>query len=96
MAEIFKPIVVDRIIFTLVNKGMLGPKSFHQESGGMFLTEEGRRTFVEEYDKRMGTVVDVRELQKEVSYRRLVRVELYKLEKHLLGEKRYEPYVSRW
>jgi len=44
----------------------------------------------------MGTVVDVRELQKEVSYRRLVRVELYKLEKHLLGEKRYEPYVSRW
>jgi len=96
VAEVFKPIIVDRIIFTLVNKGMLEPKSFHQESGGMFLTDAGRRTFVEEYDKRMGTVVDVRELDKEVSYRRLVRVELYKLEKHLLGEKRYEPYTSRW
>jgi CRISP-associated protein Cas1 len=31
-----------------------------------------------------------------VSYRRLIRLELYKLQKHLLGEKLYEPYAAKW
>lgn len=60
------------------------------------LTEAGRRTFVEELDKRMQTTVRHRHLGKSVSYRRLIRLELYKLQKHLLGEKQYEPYRSLW
>jgi len=96
VAEIFKPITVDRIIFTLVNKGMLGSRSFHKQGAGMFLSKSGRRTFVEEFDKRIGTTVEHRGLNRKVSYRRLIRMELYKLEKHLIGEEQYKPYVSRW
>ena len=28
--------------------------------------------------------------------RRLIRMELYKIEKHLMGESEYKPFVARW
>jgi len=96
IAEIFKPIIVDRIIFYLINKGMIKPSHFHTEAKGIFMNEKGQRLFVEEFDRRMGTTVEHRELGRQVSYRRLIRLEAYKIEKHLLEEKPYTPFISRW
>lgn len=98
VAEIFKPIIVDRVIFSLVNRGALKAKDFRggDEAGGVFLTEKGRKTFLEAYETRLRETVQHPKLGRAVSYRRLVRLELYKLEKHLLGDEPYEPYVSRW
>jgi CRISPR-associated protein Cas1 len=96
IAEIFKPIIVDRLIFSLVNKKMLTKKHFEKLTDGILLSEEGRKIFVSELDKKMQTTVQHRHLGKSVSYRRLIRLELYKLQKHLLGEKLYEPYAAKW
>lgn len=96
IAEVFKPIIVDRIIFKLLNKEMIQPAHFVEEANGVFLKEKGRAVFVREFDERLNTTIEHRELRRKVSYRRLIRLELYKLEKHLLDEKLYEPFVSRW
>ncbi|WP_019419609.1 type I-B CRISPR-associated endonuclease Cas1b [Paenibacillus sp. OSY-SE] len=96
VAEIFKPIMVDRLIFTMVNKKMLSKKDFDEHTDGIMLTEDGRRKFAQELDKRMQTTVSHRHLGKSVSYRRLIRLELYKLQKHFLGEQKYIPYHSLW
>lgn len=96
LAEIFKPIMVDRLIFTLVNKKMVTKKDFEKDLGGIILSEKGRRTFVEEWDRRLKTTISHRHLGRNVSYRRLIRLELYKIQKHLLGEKTYEPYHALW
>ncbi|NNU85045.1 type I-B CRISPR-associated endonuclease Cas1 [Geobacillus sp. BMUD] len=96
IAEIFKPIIVDRLIFTLVNRYMLSHKHFEKLTDGILLNEEGRKLFVSELEKKMQTTVQHRHLGKSVSYRRLIRLELYKVQKHLLGEKTYEPYAARW
>uniref|UniRef100_C5D4M9 CRISPR-associated endonuclease Cas1 n=1 Tax=Geobacillus sp. (strain WCH70) TaxID=471223 RepID=C5D4M9_GEOSW len=96
VAEIFKPIIVDRLIFTLVNKKMLSAKHFEKLTDGILLNEEGRKLFVSELEKKMQTTVQHRHLGKSVSYRRLIRLELYKIQKHLLGEKTYEPYAAKW
>lgn len=96
VAEIFKPIMVDRLIFTLINKKMITRKDFDKHTEGILLSEEGRRKFVAELDNRMKTTVNHRHLGKSVSYRRLIRLELYKLQKHILGEKVYTPYQSLW
>jgi CRISPR-associated protein Cas1 len=96
IAEIFKPIMVDRLIFTLINKKMLTKKDFDKHTDGILLSESGRRTFITELDNRMKTTVNHRHLGKSVSYRRLIRLELYKLQKHILGEKEYTPYQSLW
>ena len=97
VAEIFKPIMVDRLIFQLINKKMITQKDFEKEhTGGILLSEKGRRTFIEQLETKMRTTVNHRHLGRNVSYRRLIRLELYKIQKHILGEKPYEPYTSLW
>lgn len=96
IAEIFKPIIIDRIIFTLISKKMISENDFEKDMGGILLKEKGRKLFVQEFDDKLGTTIQHRELGRQVSYRRLIRMELYKIEKHLMGEKDYSPYISRW
>lgn len=96
IAEIFKPLLVDRVIFTLVSKKMLTGKHFDKRAGGILLKDEGRKIFIQEMDNRLKTTINHKKLGRKVSYRRLMRIELYKLEKHLIGEQEYEPFVSLW
>lgn len=96
MAEIFKPLLIDRIIFTLIGKKMITEKHFDKKTNGILLNEEGRKIFISSYEEKLQSTFQHRELGRNVSYRRLIRMELYKLEKHLLGEKEYQPFVSRW
>lgn len=96
VAEIFKPIIVDRVIFTLLGKRMLKKSDFEKRLNGVVLTEKGRATFVKEFEQKIMTTIKHRDLGREVTYRRLVRMELYKLEKHFMGERKYEPFVARW
>ena len=96
VAEIFKPILSDRVIFSLVNKGMLKEKHFLRELGGLYLNDEGRKIFIEEMEKKLNSTIRHRKLKRNVSYRTLIRMEIYKIEKHLLGEEEYEPFVARW
>lgn len=96
VAEIFKPIIVDRTIFTLVNRGVLTAASFREDTEGVILTEHGRDAFVRAYDERLKDTLLMPRLKRQVSYRRLIRMDLYKLEKHLIGEEAYLPYVARW
>ena len=96
VAEVFKPIIVDRLIFTLIGRRMIQARDFRQDGAGVFLKEGALKTIVEEYEKRLRTTIKVRKLRRSVSYRRLIRMELYKVQKHVLGDETYEPYVSEW
>lgn len=96
VAEIFKPIIVDRVIFTLLDRHMIGSGDFVREAGDLLMKEQARRRFVEQMEEKFKTTIKHREIGRPVSYRRLIRLELYKLEKHLMGEKEYEPFVATW
>lgn len=96
IAEIFKPLLADRVIFTLLNKKMLGEKDFDKELGYCYLSEEGRKIFVKEFDEKIKTTIKHRKLKKQVSYRHLIRLECYKIIKHILGDSEYEPFTIWW
>ena len=96
VAEVFKPIIVDRTIFTLINKEMIKKEHFEQKLDGVVLNEKGRKIFVEEFDERLRTTIQHKKLQRNVSYRQLIRLELYKIQKHLIGEEEYIPFISSW
>lgn len=96
LSEIFKPILVDRLIFYLVNKRMLKEEDFEKDINYCLLNEKGRKIFLKEYDERLKKTIKHRELNRKVSYRRLIRLEAYKLIKHLLGSKEYKPFVMWW
>ncbi len=96
VAEIFKPIIIDRLIFTLISKKMITRSDFVKEMGGIVIKESARKKFIEELDKRLKVTIKHRSTGREVSYRRLIRLELYKLQKHLMNEEVYEPFVAQW
>jgi len=96
ISEIFKPIIVDRLIFTLLGRQMLTANDFEKGTGGLMMKERAKRCFVEGFEEKIRTTINHREIGRPVSYRRLIRLELYKLEKHLMGEKDYVPFVGTW
>jgi CRISPR-associated endonuclease Cas1 len=96
VAEIFKPILADRAIFKVVGQQMITKDHFMRESGGLLLTESGKKVFLKEWEEKMRTTIKHRTLGREVSHRRLIRMELYKLQKHLMGDQEYEPFKALW
>ncbi len=96
VAEIFKPIIGDRLIFSVINKGIIKPSHFEEKLNGIVLNEKGKQLFVQEFDERLKTTIKHRKLGRHVSYRELIRLELYKLQKHLIGEEEYTPFVAWW
>jgi CRISPR-associated protein Cas1 len=96
VSEIFKPIIIDRIILKLVNKNMLDDDCFRGEIGDMLLSEKGKKLFLTEYNEKLSTTIKHRGLEQNVSFKRLIRLELYKLVKHCLDEKEYKPLIMWW
>lgn len=96
VSEIFKPIIVDRVIFSLVNRGVIGVDFFDKRLNGIYLSENGAKEFVKAFDERLNSTISHKTLGRNVSYRTLIRLELYKIEKHIIGEKIYEPFISEW
>jgi CRISPR-associated protein Cas1 len=83
LAEVFKPLLVDRAIFRLVKTRQLQPKHFEARLGGVYLKDTGRKTFVAHWDERLRQTITHRRLGRKVSYERLVRLDAYKLVRHL-------------
>ncbi len=79
----FKPLLVDRAIFRLIKTGQLQPGHFEPRLGGVYLTDVGRRRFVEAWDERLRRTVRHRGLGRHVSYERLIRLDAYRLVRHL-------------
>ena len=95
IAEVFKPVIVDRLIFTLLNKEIIKKSDFDRLTEGLYLNDRGKRKFLEEYDKKISTVITERGGRKR-TYRSILRIECYKIEKHLMGDKEYTPYKAKW
>lgn len=95
LADIFKPLIVSRTIFKLVNTNMINKKHFRKDVG-VYLNEKGREKFIQEYNNKLKTTIKHPNLNKKVSYRYLIRLEGYKLIKHILGDKTYESFKTWW
>jgi CRISPR-associated protein Cas1 len=95
IAEVFKPIIVDRVIFQLINKKQIQEKHFEQAIDFVHLNEKGREIFVQTFEEKLKTTIKYKNVGN-VSYRRLIRMECYKLYKHFLEEDVYRPFISEW
>lgn len=96
IAEIFKPILVDRLIFRMLNKKEIQAKDFDHQVNSCLLKESGRKTFVKAWEERINETFKHTILKRHVSYKHLVKLECYKLTKHILGMEEYKPFKARW
>lgn len=91
-ADLFKTVIVDRIIFSLINKGQLKSGSHFVGTGneGVYLNREGKRIFVEAFEEKMETKVVIKGRMR--TYRQLMVQEIYKFQQFVLKEEEYRPY----
>lgn len=96
LSEIFKPLIVDRAIFRLLNTGQLKESHFDNSMNGCYLNDIGKRLFLQSLHERLETTIKHRRLARSVSYRHLIRLECYKLIKHLTGVEPYRAFRAWW
>ena len=91
LADIFKPILIDRIIFSLINKKRITTdKHFVEDNGGVFLNTEGKKLFLNEFENKMNQIITIHE--QPFTYDRLIMNEIKKLETSFLQQTTYKPY----
>ena len=96
ISEIFKPIIVDRVIFKVLNKKEIQDKHFDKKLNRCLLNTAGKKIFVKALEDRLNETFKHRSLNRSVSYRHLVKLECYKLAKHLLEMEEYKPFKMYW
>ncbi len=96
LAEIFKPILADRLIFSLLNKKQIQSTDFNKQLNSCLLKDSGRKTVVKAWDEKLNETIKHRTLGRNVSYKHLVKLECYKLSKHILNIEEYKPFKAWW
>jgi CRISPR-associated protein Cas1 len=96
ISEVFKPLLVDRVIFKVLNKKTIQEKHFDKKLNKCLLNESGKKIFVKAFEERLNETIKHRSLNRSVSYKHLIKLECYKLCKHLLNIEEYKPFKMWW
>ena len=96
ISEIFKPLIVDRTIFRVINKKEIQEKHFDKKLNKCLLNDVGKKIFVKALEERLEETFKHRRLGRNVSFRHLIKLECYKLEKHILKIEEYKPFKMYW
>lgn len=96
ISEIFKPILVDRVIFKTLNKRILSEQCFDKQLNRCLLNDKGKKLFVKAMEDRYDETFRHRSLGRNVSYRHLIKLECYKLLKDIMGLEEYKPFKIYW
>ena len=93
LSEVFKPVIVFRTIFDLVNNRRLQvEKHFERKVNYCLLNDDGRKIFIEAFEARMESVFMNSQLKRKVTYRTAVKLDCYKLIKYILEDKEFIPF----
>lgn len=96
ISEVFKPILVDRTIFKVMNKRIIQAKHFDKQLNKCILNPSGKKLFVQAFEERLSETIRHRKLNRSVSFRHLVKLECYKIAKDILGIEEYQPFKMYW
>lgn len=98
LMEEFRPLIVDAVVLTAINRRMLAPKDFITEpvSNAVSLTKEGLHTFLRLYQEKKQDKFKHPVLQKQHTYQETFEIQARLLAKYLLGETdKYPPLVMK-
>ncbi|KIM12167.1 MAG: CRISPR-associated protein Cas1 [Sulfurovum sp. FS08-3] len=91
IAEIFKPIIGDNLIFTMLNKKEIGAKSFQTDSGRIRFTNEAIKKIELKIIEKMTQQITMGKQQ--LTWRQVIRREAHQLQKSICEFAPYEPFV---
>lgn len=92
IAEIFKPIIVDRAIFTLIHKRELSKNEHFEtnEDGAVLLNKIGKKIFIKELEMKLYQKVKIDGVSR--TYDAIIRNEIQKIVHTVRNDEKYKPY----
>lgn len=92
IAEIFKPIIVDRAIFTAIHNMEIRAEEHFAKEGekGIYLNKEGKRIFIRELERKLYQKISVD--GKRITYDTLIRNEIKKVLHMVQKGEKYKPF----
>lgn len=96
LADIFKPIYIDRMILRLIRKKQIKKEYFdYKEDGRCYLNKLGTKVFVEEFNQMLQSTVMYK--NKSYSYRSILSKEVHKLSEYIKGKSNsLQFFVMKW
>ncbi len=91
IAEIFKPIIGDNIIFTLLNKNEITAKDFKTDNGRIRFTNEAIKKIEMKIIKKMTEQITIGEQR--LTWRQVIRREVNRIKKCIVETNEYEPFI---
>jgi len=98
LMEEFRPLVVDAVVLSGLNRRVLSPQDFVTEplSGAVSLTSEGLRTFLRLYEQKKQSKFKHPVMQTQCTYQEAFEIQARLLAKYLLDEtEKYPPLVLK-
>lgn len=93
LSEVFKPIIVFKTIFDLVNKKRLQVhKHFDKSLNYALLNEAGKKIFIEAYETRINEVFLHKKLGRKTTYKSAIKYDGYKLIKMIVEGEVFKPF----
>ena len=91
LSETFKPVIVFKTIFDLVNnKKLKVNEHFEKKVNYCILNDKGRQIFIEAFEERLNRVFLNKKLKRKMTYQTAIKMDCYKLIKYLLEDKDFE------
>ena len=90
IADVFKPVIVERVISKLIKNRIIQHNMFEENNGGIYLNERGRKLFLEAYRDKMESTAKINE--RHVSYATMIEMECQKLRDHVMGNSEYRSF----
>ena len=96
LMEEFRPLIADSVVVTAINTGVVGPGDFVRRGGAVALLPEGRKRFLQAYERRMESEITHPIFGYKISYRRVLEVQVRLVSRLLLGEiPEYAAFTTR-
>ncbi len=96
ISEIFKPVIVYKTIFNLVNQKKLKVANhFEKERNYGLLNESGRKIFIAAFEEILNTKFKHSKLNRMISYQTAIKFEAYKLTKFIMENKEFTAFCMK-
>lgn len=96
LSESFKPLIVFKTIFDLVNHNILKVKEhFDNKLNYCILNPQGRKIFIKAFEERLEKKFKHGKLKRLVSYNTAIKIDGYKLIKDIMEDKSFIPFIEK-
>lgn len=95
LMEEFRPLVSDNLVLSVLNNREIQPKDFNESLGAYRLSDDGRKQFLQAFERKMNDEFKHPVFAYRCSYRRAIELQARLLSRHLQEGVVYKPLVLR-